>query len=81
VNYACCICSQLIEQDAKGNILLGGVTQHPRRAAWEWGPEPLHETCQPALITPFDGMADYKLTWHHVQAEKTAGFSGAPSRS
>jgi hypothetical protein len=53
-------------------ISVGGVTEHPRRAAWVWGPEPLHEECLLALVTPYDGVADYKFTWQHVQAKKTA---------
>jgi len=70
VNTDCYVSSQPIELDAQGMISMGGVTELPRRAAWVWGPEPLHEECRPALVTPHDGMADYKLTWQDMQAEK-----------
>jgi hypothetical protein len=72
MNYDCYVCSQLIEPDADGMISVEGVTELPRRAAWVWGPEPLHEECRPALVTPYDGMADYRLTRQLVQAEKSA---------
>jgi hypothetical protein len=70
--YDCYVCSHPIAPDAEGMIRVEGVTELPRRAAWEWGPEPLHEECRPALVTPFDGMAGYKLTWQQVRAKQTA---------
>ena len=58
-------------------ISVDGVTELPRRAAWVWGPEPLHKECRPALVTPYDGLADYKLTRHHVRADYAQDAMGA----